>query len=394
MLAGSALAVGPTFAVHSARAPAGGALAILSVGAGAYTGYALLSDDHVWAWGDDLEGQIGDTGPWSQRPIPVEVQGLSKVVSVAGSANSGFALQSDGRVWGWGDDSQGELADAAFRARGLPGLVPGLTAVKDIAAGAFSVYAIRDNGTAWAWGDNSFGQLGTGSGDAVSTVPTELAGLTNVVAIAAGTSNGYTLLRNGTVWTWGDNSLGQLGGSGCAPASSRRDRNCRGSNRPHQVPGLTGVVAIAAGGDSGYALRRDGSVWAWGDDEFGELGNGIRRLDQDVPVRVQGLNHVVAIAAGSCSAYALHRNGTVWAWGRGDYGQLGNGRTVDRSLPGPVTGLTSVIQVVAGGDMVFALGRDRSLWSWGTNTLGQLGDGSVVGRDLPARVLGLPGSPR
>jgi len=152
-------------------------------------------------------------------------------------------------------------------------------------------------------------------------------------------------------------------------------------------------VSIAAGGDSGYALRRDGTVWAWGDDEFGELGDGVRTLDQGRPVRVKGLDRVVAIAAGSCSAYALLKNGTVWAWGRGDYGQLGNGSSSDRSLPVQVKGLADIVQVVGGGDMAFALERDGSLWSWGANTLGQLGDGSVAGRNVPVRVLGLPGSP-
>jgi alpha-tubulin suppressor-like RCC1 family protein len=392
MLAGSACAMGPQVAARAANAPTSRIGSIVVVAAGAYTGYALLSDGHVWAWGDDLEGQIGDTGPWSSRSLPVEVQGLSSVMSIAGSGNSAFALQRDGRVWAWGDDSEGELADTRFAARDLPGPVAHLTAVRNISTGAFAAYVIRDDGTAWAWGGNSFGQLGTGSGEAVSTSPQELARLTDVVAIAAGTSNGYALLGDGTVWTWGDNSLGQLGGSGCGSVSADH-RACLGSSVPHQVPGLTGVVAIAAGGDSGYALRRDGSVWAWGDDEFGELGNGVRRLDEGVPVRVKGLRNVAAIAAGSCSAYALLSNGTVWAWGRGDYGQLGNGRAADRSVPVRVQGLTEVVQVTGGGDMAYALERDGSLWSWGANTLGQLGDRSEANRDLPVRVLGLPGSP-
>jgi alpha-tubulin suppressor-like RCC1 family protein len=365
----------------------------VSVAAGAYSGYAVLSDGHVWAWGDDLEGQIGDTGPWTSRTVPVEVKGLSGVTLVAGSGNSAYALLRNGTVWAWGSDSQGELANQLFTARQTPSLVPDLSEARNVATGAFDVYAIRDDGTAWSWGDNSFGQLGTGSAAAVSTVPRELAHLTGAVAVRAGTSDGYALLRDGTVWVWGDNSLRQLGGSGCGPTRTGRPEACLASNVPHQIPGLTGIVAIAGGGDSGYALRRDGTVWAWGDDEFGELGDGVRTLDQGRPVRVKGLDHVVAIAAGSCSAYALLKNGTVWAWGRGDYGQLGNGSSSGRSLPVQVKGLADIVQVVGGGDMGFALERDGSLWSWGANTLGQLGDGSVTGRNVPVRVLGLPGSP-
>jgi alpha-tubulin suppressor-like RCC1 family protein len=391
-LAGTGIAVGPHVTADPVSAPTGRVVSIVSIAAGAYAGYAVLSDGRVLAWGDDLEGQIGDTGPWSSRPVPVEVHGLAAAILVAGGANSSFALRRDGTVWAWGDDSQGELADEQFTARQTPGLVPKLTDVRDIAAGAFSVYAIRDDGTAWAWGDNSFGQLGTGSDEPVSTVPREIARLTDVVAIAAGTSNGYALLHDGTVWTWGDDSLKQLGDSGCGSSPTGHRGPCRVSSVPHQVPSLTKVVAIAAGGDSGYALRRDGTVWAWGDNEFGELGNGMRSLDEGAPVRVKGLHHVVAIVAGSCSAYALLKNGTVWAWGRGNYGQLGNGSTSDRSIPVPVKGLTGVRQLVGGGDMAFALERNRSTWSWGANMLGQLGNGSVAGQDLPVRVLGLPGS--
>jgi alpha-tubulin suppressor-like RCC1 family protein len=366
----------------------------MSVGAGWYAGYAVLADGHVWAWGDDLEGQIGDTGPWSSRTIPVEVQGLSSVISVAGSGNSALALRRDGKVWAWGNDSEDELADGRFTARQLPGVVPKLTAVEEIAGGAFTVYAIRDDGTLWAWGDNSFGQLGTGSSGLTPAAPQKVVRLTGVVSIRAGTSDAYALRDDGTVWVWGDDSLDQLGGAACGSAPVGHHGVCLGSSVPNQVPGLSGVVAIAAGGDSGYALRRDGSVWAWGDDEFGELGNGVRRFDVASPVRVKGLHDVVAITAGTCSAYALLGNGTVWAWGRGDLGQLGNGSTSDRSVPVRVKGLTGVVQVVGGGFTAFALERDRSLWSWGANTLGQLGDGSVVNRDLPTRVLGLPGSPR
>jgi alpha-tubulin suppressor-like RCC1 family protein len=394
VLAGVGIAVRPQLAVSPASDPVGRVASIVSVAAGAYTGYAVLSDGHVWAWGDDLEGQIGDRGPWSSRTIPVEVQGLSSAILAVGGANSVYAIRDNGTAWAWGDDSQGELADARFTARQLPGLVRKLSAVRDIAAGAFSAYAIRDNGTAWAWGDDSFGQLGTGSGSGVVATPQELARLTDVVAIAASTSDGYALLGDGTVWAWGDNSLGELGGGGCGPAPAGRPDTCLGSSVPQRVPDLTEVVAIAAGGDSVYALRRDGSVWAWGDDEFGELGDGVRRLDEGAPVKVRGLSHVVAIAAGSCSGYALLGDRTVWAWGRGDSGQLGDGSTSDRSIPVQVNGLAGVVQVVGGGDMAFALERNGSLWSWGTNTLGQLGNGSVVSRDLPTRVLGLPGSPR
>lgn len=388
---GIGLGAQPSDSPHSRSVAVGHRVSVGSIAAGAYTGYAVLSNGRVKAWGDDLEGQIGDNGSWSARAVAVEVQVLTAVTLVAGGANSAYALSRDGRVWAWGDDSQGELANARFTARQRPVLVPKLSDVTDIAAGAFSAYAIRSDGTAWAWGDNSFGQLGTGSAVGVATTPQEVTRLTDVIALAASTSDGYALLGDGTVWAWGDNSLGELGRGECEGTARARPRDCQGTSAPVRVPGLTGVVSIAAGGDSVYALRRDGSVWAWGDDEFGELGNGTQRLDEAVPTRVKTPRHVVEIAAGSCSGYALLADGTVWAWGRGDAGQLGDGIDSDRSNPVRIRGLTHVAQVVGGGDMAFALERNGSAWSWGVNTLGQLGNGSVVSRSLPGRVLGLPG---
>ena len=372
----------------------GQAVSIVSIAAGVYAGYAVLSDGHVLAWGDDLEGQIGDTGPWSSRPVPVEVDGLAAAILVAGSGNSSFALRRDGTVWAWGDDSQGELANEQFTARQTPW--PRAEADRRQRYRCRSFLRLRDPRRR-----NSVGvgrqQLRTArNGFGRSRSPRfrrEIARLTDVVAVAAGTSTATRSSDDGTVWAGATTASNSSGAQECGPTPTGHPEACRASNVPHQFPGLTGSWRSPAGGDSGYALRRDGTVWAWGDDEFGELGDGVRTLDQGRPVRVKGLDHVVAIAAGSCSAYALLKNGTVWAWGRGDYGQLGNGSNSDRSLPVQVKGLADIVQVVGGGDMAFALERDGSLWSWGANTLGQLGDGSVAGRNVPVRVLGLPGSP-
>ncbi len=394
VLASSVVGTRAQLAREPVGASAGRVASIQSIGAGAYNGYAILSNGEVWAWGDDYEGQTGDTGPRSVRTVPVEVRGLPGAVFVAGGANSVYALTSDGTVWAWGDDSEGELGDVRSADAQIPRLIADLTAVRRIAAGSFSAYAIRSEGTAWAWGDNGFGQLGTSSPTADFSLAKQLPRIADVVAVAAGTSDGYALLGNGTVWAWGADSARQLGGGKCATTTIPPRGICLPSNVPHKVQDLSDVVAIAAGGNSGYALRRDGTVWAWGDDECGELGNGVRRLDEAVPVRVIGLSNVDAIAAGACSAYALLRNGTVWAWGNGEYGELGDGEYSTRSVPVQVKGLSDVEQVAAGGAMAYALERNGSLWAWGDDAYGQLGNDSLFSRDLPVRVLGLPGSTR
>ena len=137
-----------------------------------------------------------------------------------------------------------------------------------------------------------------------------------------------------------------------------------------EIQGLGDVTAIAAGADTAYALRRDGTVRAWGDDSFGALGSHTRLELADQPTRVRGLAHVVAIAAGSYTAYAVLRDGSVWAWGRGIDGELGDGNTTDRAVPTRVLTRTPVIQVEGGGAMAYALDRHGHVWAWGSGSTG------------------------
>ena len=157
-----------------------------------------------------------------------------------------------------------------------------------------------------------------------------------------------------------------------------------------EIQGLGGVTAIAAGADTAYALRRDGSVWAWGDDSFRALGSRTRRQFTDQPTRVRGLAHVVAIAAGSSAAYAVLRDGSVWAWGRGIDGELGDGNATNRAVPTRVLTHAPVIQVEGGGAMAYALDRQGQIWAWGSGLYGQLGNGYLVSLDEPTRVQKLP----
>ena len=255
----------------------------------------------------------------------------------------------------------------------------------------FSAYALRSDGKVWAWGENSVGQLGTGGGEVASGRPRPVRRLSGVVAIAAGAGDGYALRRDGTVWVWGDDSFGQLGARGCSAARAMRrgDALCRAVGVPVKVLGLGGVTAIAAGANTVYALRRDGTVWAWGDNSFGALGAGTRRRSVTRPIRVAGLGRASAIGAGSNTGYAVAPDGTVMAWGRGADGELGNGRFADRAAPSRVLGLGGAVQVIGGGAMGYALDRQGRLWAWGSGLYGQLGNGSRMSLAQPSLVLAL-----
>jgi alpha-tubulin suppressor-like RCC1 family protein len=377
----------PTRTVHPktapliTRRPTGRVPTIASIGAGGYAGYAVLGNGRVWAWGDDLEGQVGRGGARSLSTRPVPVPGVKDVVAIAGGTNTAYALQRGGAVWAWGDDAQDELGDSGGRGRERPTRVNVPGPAVSIAAGMFSAYALRRDGTVWAWGGNSVGQLGTSAVDVASGVPQRVGRLSGVVAIAAGASDGYALRNDGTVWAWGDDSLGQLGTGACRAGraqGSSPGSSCRAVGSPVRVPGLDRVKAVAVGSNSAYALRRDGTVWAWGDNSFGALGTGARRLFVAEPARVRGLGSVRAIAAGAITGYAVGADGSVRSWGRGADGEIGDGSFTDRAVPTRLLGLTDAVQVAGGGAMGYALDRRGRLWAWGSGYYGQLGNG---GRD-------------
>jgi alpha-tubulin suppressor-like RCC1 family protein len=390
---GSARRAGGSSALRQTHAPAAraesrSAPSVASVAGGGFAGYALLVNGHVWGWGDDLEGQIGQGGAWNLSTTPIEIPGLSRIVAIAAGANTAYALQSGGAVWGWGDNSQDELGDGAYSRRQQPQRIRAPRGVVAIAAGGWSAYALTRNGTVWAWGDNALGQLGT-PGPLPRAIPDRVQHLSGVIAIAAGEGNGYALRRGGTVWAWGDASVGQLGRQPCGLAGSG-ERRCPPPGVPVEIRGLRGVTAIAAGADTVYALRRNGSVWAWGDNGFGALGSRLRRQFDDQPTQVSGLAHVVAIAAGSSTAYAVLRGGSVWAWGRGVDGELGDGSPTNGSVPARVLTRAPVMEVVGGGAMAYALDRRGQIWAWGSGLYGQLGNGYRFSLDEPTRVLTLP----
>ena len=208
-----------------------------------------------------------------------------------------------------------------------------------------------------------------------SSQPVSPVGLEDVSAIAAGGGHALALLGDGTVMTWGSDASGTLGNG--TTGHGREDGVA--STVPVHVPGLSDVVAIAAGGADDFALLRNGTVVGWGENRDGQLGDGTT-LEKDTPTPVQGLTGVVAISAGGMSsvtghALALLGNGMVMAWGADDSGQSGNGTTSSHGVthPTPVSGLSEVVSISAGTAYSLALRGDGSVLAWGSDVGGQLG---------------------
>jgi alpha-tubulin suppressor-like RCC1 family protein len=373
----------------------------LAITATASAGYR---SEGVVAWGGNAFGQVGNgttTGPdlclgGPCTAIPVSVSGLKRVRAVAAAADHGVALLRDGRVDAWGGNGTGQLGTGATANSAAPvpvcaaqqrltepttecrGRLQGVIA---ISANTEDTEALLRGGSVLAWGANNFGQLGDATTAANSDIPVRVCAigeafpcrkpLTGVVAVSAGYGYDLALLQNGTVVAWGRNEFGTLG-----------DGTTTSSNVPVPVSGLTAVKAIAAGGRFGMALLSDGMpmVWGW---QY-PLGHEPFAYEPLTPVPVEGLSDVKAIAAGSEHRLALLEDGTVEGWGMDPAGQVGyEGQVCVYSdicarTPALIPGLTGVSAIAAGGENSLALLNDGTVMAWGRPGDGQIGNDQFV----------------
>ncbi len=335
--------------------------------------------------------------PQQKYPTPIENTDIGEIVGVSTGGYHTLALRDDGTLRSWGNNSYGSLGDGTTGSRFVskPVALPG--AVIAFSAGDAHSLAVTADGLVWSWGWNSSGQLGIGTvGDKPTPVavkgPGGVGQLGGVVAVAASSRHSAALKADGTVWAWGWNSDGALGNTIVGPQSSL----------PVQVGSLTDVVSISLGFSHGLALKKDGTVWAWGSNLYGQLGDGTK-TNRFTPVQVSSLGKVRAIAAGTQFSLALLTTGTVYSWGFNGQGQLGIGPGDNRTIPVPVNGiahaaLDEVIAISASdklssGGHSLALLNDGTVASWGDNTFGQGGNGTS-GNPIttPTRVQ-LPGAP-
>lgn len=341
-----------------------------------------------WAWGLNSDGELGNgtVTRYSGLSTPVQATNLSNVVSIAGGDQHSIALKSDGTVWAWGNDGWGQLGNGRYARSLTPIQVPGLTNMTAVASGSLHNVAVKADGTVWAWGFNYYGQVGNGTSGSNVLSPVQVKGLTGVTAVAAGEFTSFALKSDRTVWAWGYDGQGELG-------NGSSDENAHAT--PTKVRNLSTAVAIAAGVSHGLAALADGSVAAWGDNQTSELGtNTTARCGaygspcSTIPVRVSGLSGVRAVAGGYGYSLALKSDGSAWGWGNDGYGELGNGSA---QLFG---GVTSPIKATVQGVVAVAAGASHSLWlladgtvrAAGSNYYGQLGDGTFNDSVTPVLV--------
>lgn len=299
----------------------------------------------VWIWGDHFQ-----TGSDFERNYPRRVNGLSGVKSVAAGEHHLVALLNDGTVRTWGDNLLGQLGDGTILSRSVPGSVPNLSNIISVKAGGTHTLALQQDGTLLAWGANFYGQLGTGDTNP-SSIPILVPGLNSVTKIAAGNLRNLALTSDGTVWTWG---------------YERYNVQDIYNTTPSPVPDLLDVVEIAAGYEHSVVVKADGTVWIWGSNYFDQLGIGaLHSAYRDVPVQIPGLSNITKVASSYQHSLALASDGTVWAWGFNSFGQLGDGTNQARPTPVHVTGLTDVIAIATAYSYSLAMKADGTVWVWG-----------------------------
>jgi len=347
---------------------------------------ALLSNGTIKCWGGNDSGQLGDgTTTESHLPVTVLAPPASSLIVSSGGTHT-CAIDNSGRVWCWGDNSYGQIGDGTTTGRLSPVNVSGMVGeVVMVSAGQWHTCAVTSSNNARCWGYNYTGQLGNGTYTS-SSLPVDVTGLsTNAVFISAGTSHTCAITASRGVKCWGRNSDGQLG-----------DGTNLDSTIPVDVTGLpANVTSLASGHYHTCAVLETGSVYCWGRNIDGQLGDGTT-INRNSPVRVTGFgggDTAVLVSAGSAHTCVLLSSGLVKCWGDNSSGQLGNGTTTDSLTPVTVSGLPANISSISSGNMHnCVLGTSGGVKCWGRNSDGQLGDGTTATRTTPVDVTGLSSS--
>ena len=372
------VAAAPAGASPTAAAPTLGRVVSVATDGDGSSDCATISTGAVVCWGYNGFGQLGN-GTTTTSDVPVRALGISTAIAVVGdrSGDSFCALLSTGKVECWGDNAFGELGNATTTTFLLPVAVKQITTATKLFAGSYGFCALLSTDHLSCWGDNQNGELGNGTTTS-SDVPVPVSGLDNVMEVTAGNFDNCALLSTGRLECWGYNGFGQLGNG-----------TTTSSDVPVAVPGITAANSLSTDGDgdSYCAAISTGRVSCWGYNGFGQLGNGTITTS-DVPVAVHGVTTATAVTGDNIGDSFCVRlsSGNALCWGDNAYGELGNGTTTTDALPVAVKQLTTATTVFAGDFGFCALLGSDHLSCWGDNANGELGSGTTTSSSVPVAV--------
>ena len=340
----------------------------------------------LWAWGQNCFGKLGNntSDAYTHKSSPIQIPGDTWTCIAAGSYNS-LAIKSDGTLWSWGRGTlYGSLGtNSTPYSKSSPVQIPG-SSWNDVSAGNFLGLARKTDGTLWSWGVNGCGQLGIGTYGAGTcrSSPVQVPG-SSWCDVRAGAAHVLALKTDGTLWSWGYGGNGRLGHNASISRCS-----------PVQVPGTWSEADTTE--EASIARKTDGTLWTWGRYSSGQLGigqggSGAGGAPCSSPVQVAGTTWN-RVSGGQSNMLATKTDGTLWSWGSGAYGAIGDapsggGYNVNRCCAVQIPG-TTWSDISAGRNMATARKTDGTLWSWGRNHCGQLGDGTTTNRSSPVQVPG------
>lgn len=331
----------------------------------------------AYCWGSGTDGKLGD-GTGASRGTPTAVQTDLTFTQIRAGANYTVALTTGGQAYAWGYNANGELGDGTTTNRLAPTAVQTSLTFAQISAGLQHTVALTPEGRAYAWGFNAFSQLGDGTSTSRLT-PTAVQTNLTFTQVSAGLYHTAALTSEGQAYAWGFNARGALG-----------DGTTENRLTPTAVQTSLTFTQISAGREEHtVALTTQGQAYAWGRNARGELGDGTtpaHLAHRLVPTAVQTNLTFTQISAGRFFTLALTGGGQAYAWGRNDYGLLGDGSTTDRLTPVAVQTSATFTQISAGGDHNMALTAQGQGYGWGSNDSGAVGDGTGTDRYTPTRV--------
>jgi alpha-tubulin suppressor-like RCC1 family protein len=299
--------------------------------------------------------------------------------NISSGAFFNLGIKPNGTIWGWGSSSFGQMGNGSEADFYVPTQISNATDWQTIVSGPYNTFVLKTNGTLWASGDNLYGQLGIGSTVSYTTSFTQVGTETSWSQVSA--SNGFTiaLKTNGTLWAWGQNDFYQMGNGTC----------CNNRLSPSQVGIDSDWVAIETAGviRTALALKSNGTLWGWGGNSTGLIGPS-NVGSRQYPTQLRSDTDWSTISTGNGHALALKTNGTLWGWGAGNEGQAGDTfpEIYFRDTPVQIGTESNWVYIGTGYATSYAIKNNGTLWGWGSNDYGQVGDGTLVDQRQPVQI--------
>jgi alpha-tubulin suppressor-like RCC1 family protein len=339
-----------------------------AVSGGVFHSMAIKQDGTLWGWGDNEYGQLGD-GTQTYKLVPTQVGISTNWNKISAGQQYTMAIKTDGTLWGWGSNNY-TLGDGTAFLRIVPTQIGTDTNWSEVSAGSYKTLAIKTDGTLWAWGSNDNSEL---FGNIVAnfiTVPTQIGTDTNWSKIDMGDRHLLALKTNGTLWSWGIDYYGEIGIGLSTPTVVKF---------PTQIGIGNNWISISAGVNQSLATKTDGTLWAWGFNEYGQLGDGTV-INKNIPIQIESDTNWTKVSAGTSHSLGQKTDGTLWAWGYNNRGQLGDGTQTNRNSLTQVGTANNWNVSNAGAFHTLAIKQDGTLAAVGWNNYGQLGDGTGANR--------------